>query len=100
MRQVQFMGCVLGFLVMLSGCGSKGPRSLTEFSDEEGGFEVLLPGTPTEQSITTPGMAQKTFAVDDVVGGVVVTYSDVSEDQRQGALDRAVRGMVGNVMGT
>jgi hypothetical protein len=81
------------------------PSALKEFASKEGGFSVLLPGTPNETKIPIPAppggkrTTQYLFAVNRGNGAYLVSYQDnpelekVSAEKAQEALKRAQTGV-------
>lgn len=73
------------------------------FSSTTGGFSVLLPGTPTEDTQTDKAedggtYEQHFFTVSHPEGGYLVSYTDLPEDEvtqlgTDAALDAAIQGM-------
>jgi hypothetical protein len=104
-KKAVFWGLVL-LTVLFVGCTSK-PAELQQFNSTEGGFSILLPGTPkyaveTVDSAAGP-LVVNTYMVDgfDKAYGVMYTdYPDaVLETDPQKVLDGARDGAVTNVKG-
>ena len=94
---------VLAGIFLLSGCGSK---EFKEFKSPAGGFKVLMPGNPKEQTQNTPGGALKMYAVEERNGAYMAGFVDTPippnepEAKTQQRLDGARDGAVGNIKGT
>jgi hypothetical protein len=94
---------VLAGALLLSGCGSK---EFKEFKSADGGFKVLMPGTPKEKTQATPGGELKMYLVEERNGAYMAGFANTpippneSEAQTQNRLDGARDGAVRNINGT
>jgi hypothetical protein len=64
---------VLAGVFLVSGCGSK---EFKEFKSAGGGFKVLMPGTPKEQTQNTPGGVLKMLILEERNGAYMAGYAD------------------------
>jgi len=94
---------VLAGVFFLSGCGSK---ELKEFKSPAGGFKVLMPGNPKEQTQNTAAGQFKMYSVEERNGAYMAGFADTPippnepEAKTQIRLDGARDGAVGNIKGT
>ncbi|MDB5313025.1 MAG: hypothetical protein JWO38_7227, partial [Gemmataceae bacterium] len=79
----------VALLVPLAGCGKK---PFTEFVAKEGGFSVLMPGTPKEDRSSESGMKLTLYVTETWGAAYGAGYADLPPGN-PGNLDGAVRGM-------
>ncbi len=93
---------------LLAGCGG-GEAAWTEFKSEEGGFSILMPGTPTEETQTQEtelggiDVHMFTYEEDDVaymIGYNVLPAAILEASPADPMLDGACDGQVSSVNGT
>ena len=87
-------------VVLFSGCGK---RNFSEFTSKEGGFKVLMPGTPKEKKQDAQGVNMSMYIVEESSGAYFASYADLPipknepDAKIQQRLDDSVKGAVTNV---
>src|SRR5262245_8350111 len=89
------LGMMVCALVLASGCKNKPkPKDFKEFVSTEGHFKILMPGSPQDKSMPTPGQTVKYYALEskEEEWGAAFVESPIpageSEAQLQQHLDR------------
>jgi hypothetical protein len=106
MVRVPVLFAVVATAFLAAGCGLFKPKEFKEFSDAQGGFRVLMPGTPTPKTESAAGIKLMTWSIEETNGAYMVAYADMPipanepEAQLQNRLDGARNQAIANIQGT
>lgn len=92
--------CVLVGLAAVLGTSGCARPEFKEFVSAEGGYKVLMPGTPKEQTQNKDGINIKLYTVEERNGGYMVSHTDavlapkIHDMELQARLDGSRDGMM------